>query len=120
MEERNEDSEGKFQNVRVFHPFTDESLEVALKKMKEDNLIVTGFGFRELQDKFYLFYKTKDMTEPSKEDIIKSRVGDPEIHKEILPKAELSNMQKFIKDYFFLIIVVVGGLVAFLLYNGFI
>ena len=117
MDEKLMREETKFEGVKVFKHLNENSIIAALEEMKKERKVVTGFFPIDLREEFYLFYKKREITEPSEEDLIKSR--EPKIvEKETLPTPQNSNIRQFIKDYFFLLLIVGGLIFGYLMYNN--
>lgn len=117
MEEKLMREETKYEGVKVFKHLNENSVIAALEEMKRERKVVTGFFPIDLREEFYLFYKKREITEPSEEDLIKSR--EPKVvEKETLPTPQISNIKQFMRDYFFLVLIVGGLVLGYLVYNG--
>jgi len=118
MEEKSRE-ETKYEGVERFHPLTEASIISALEKMKKERKVVTGFFPIDLREEFYIFYKKRDLTEPSEEDLIKSR--EPKVvERETIPTPEINFFMRLKRDYFFLIVIVIILIIVYLVYNGYV
>lgn len=96
-------------NFKFFTELNPENLRKAMQELNNSGYEITNIATRDMDNEFILFYKEKNTTIPTKEDLAKNVNLEPNSNIQIIPNiGQEKSYMDYAKQYWYVIAVAIG------------